>query len=123
HRVSSEGNLWRVETSEGNFFYKVVISATGIWNNPILPTIEGMESFAGELYHARDFRDEAQIRHKRVLVVGNGPSGIDISVASGDVAAKTYIAIRSGVKMTRLYPLGIAKHAWLMLADMLPKAW
>lgn len=123
HRVAPVDNFWQVETSEGTRLYKAVISATGIWNNPITPQIEGLESFAGECYHAHDFRDTAQVENKRVLVVGNGPSGIDISVASGDVAQKTYIAIRSGVKMSRRYPLGIPKHAWLILGDMLPKAW
>ncbi|GAB5492302.1 MAG: hypothetical protein Phog2KO_25170 [Phototrophicaceae bacterium] len=123
HRVSPVGDYWQVESSEGTSLYKTVISATGIWNNPITPNIEGLDSFAGDCFHAHDFRDTQQVTGKRVLVVGNGPSGIDISVASGDVAQKTYIAIRSGVKMFRRYPLGIPKHAWLMLGDMLPKAW
>lgn len=122
-RVSHSGAYWQVETSDGTYLYKVVISATGIWNNPITPNIEGLDSFAGECYHAHDFRNTTQVENKRVLVVGNGPSGIDISVASGDVAQKTFIAIRSGVKMSRRYPLGITAHAWLILADMLPKAW
>ncbi|MEM9953359.1 MAG: NAD(P)/FAD-dependent oxidoreductase [Chloroflexota bacterium] len=123
YRVSPEGNLWRVETSEGTFLYKVVIPATGIWNNPIMPEIEGMNAFTGEMYHAHFFRDTAQVKDKRVLVVGNGPSGIDIAVASGEVADKAYIGIRSGVNLSRRYPLGLPKHTWLMLGDMLPKAW
>lgn len=123
YRVAREGNFWRVESSEGTFLYKAVISATGIWNSPILPVIGGMDDFAGELYHAHDFRDTAQVVGKRVLVVGNGPSGIDISVASGKVAQRAYITIRSGVNLSRRYPLGVPKHAWLMLAERLPKAW
>ncbi len=123
HRVSPDGNLWRVETSEGVFLYKAVISASGIWNNPIMPKIDGMDAFTGDLYHAHDFRDPAQVLDKRVLVVGNGPSGIDISIAAGKVAEKSYIGIRSGVTMKRRYPLGIPAHAWLLFAERLPKAW
>ncbi len=123
NRVSQADNFWRVETSEGIFLYKTVISATGIWNSPVMPDIEGMDDFSGELYHAHDFRETNQASNRRVLVVGNGPSGIDISVAVGEVATKTYIGIRSGVVMKRRYPLGITQHAWLMFAESLPKSW
>lgn len=126
HRVTQlpeDGQLWRVETSEGTYLYKAVISATGIWNNPILPHIDGMDDFAGDLYHAHDYRNPAQLIGKRVLVVGNGPSGVDISVAAGEVADKAYIGIRSGIKMSRRYPLGVPKHGWLLLAEKLPDAW
>lgn len=122
-RVVPEGGLWRVETSAGIWHYRSVISATGIYDNPQMPDIAGMDDFAGELYHAHDFNDPAQVADKRVLVIGNGPSGIDISVASGAVAASTHIAIRSGVKLSRRYPLGLAKHTWLLLGEHLPKAW
>jgi len=121
-RVSREGDFWRVDTSDGTFLYKVVIPATGIWNSPIMPDIEGMDNFSGELYHAHDFRETDQAKNRRVLVVGNGPSGIDISVAAGEVSAKTYIAIRSGVNMKRRFPLGLPQHAWLMVAELLPKS-
>lgn len=123
HRVSREGNFWRVETSEGIYLYKVVIPATGIWNSPVMPDIDGIDNFSGELYHAHDFRETDQAKNRRVLVVGNGPSGVDISVAAGEVAQKAYITIRSGIKMKRRYPLGIPAHAWLLLAEKLPKKW
>lgn len=123
NRVSREGDFWRVESSEGTCFYKTVISATGIWNSPIMPEIEGMDNFSGELYHAKDFQDTNQAKDRRVLVVGNGPTGIDISVAAGDVAKKSYIAIRNGVVMKRRYPLGITHHVWLLLAEKLPDSW
>lgn len=122
-RVSREDNFWRVETSEGVFLYKVVIPATGIWNNPITPDIAGMESFRGEIIHAHNYRDPKQIENKRVLVVGNGPTGIDLSVAAGEVAQSTHIAIRSGVQLKRRYPLGLPTHAWLLLTERLPKNW
>lgn len=122
NRVSRDGNFWRVESSEGTCLYKIVISATGIWNSPIMPDIDGMDEFSGELYHAHDFQDTNQAKDRRVLVVGNGPSGIDISVAAGDVAKKSYITIRNGVVMKRRYPLGLTHHAWLLLAEKLPES-
>jgi hypothetical protein len=122
-RVSREGKFWCVETSEGTFLYKGVIPATGIWNSPIMPDIEGMDRFSGEIIHAHDYRDPKQIENKRVLVVGNGPSGIDISVEAGEIAQSVHIAIRSGVQLRRRYPLGLPTHAWLLLTERLPKSW
>lgn len=122
-RVVPDAGLWRVETDQTVQHYRAVISATGIYDNPQLPNIPGMDAFKGELYHAHDFNEPDQVAGKRVLVVGNGPSGVDISVASSAVAASTHTAIRSGVKLGRRYPLGFAKHTWLLLGEHLPKAW
>ncbi len=119
YRVAPEGTYWRVETSTGTCRYKAVITATGIYGSPVMPQIPGMDAFQGELYHAHDFKDPSQVAGKRVLVVGNGPSGVDISVASGETAQSVHIGIRSGVKMKRRFPLGIAPHGWLLLSEAL----
>lgn len=122
-RVAPEGALWRIETSAGEFRVPVVIAATGIFGGPVLPRIEGMDDFQGTLIHAHDFRDPAQVANQRVLVVGSGPSGVDIAVAAGEVARSVHIAIRSGISLKRRYPLGLPQHAWLMLGERLPRAW
>lgn len=122
-RVTPAGDYWRVETSEGVCHYAAVISATGVFNNPIMPDIAGMASFNGTIMHAHDYTHPDQIRGKRVLVVGNGPSGIDISVDAAQVADKAWIAIRTGVTFKRRYPYGLPKHVWMMLGDYLPRGW
>jgi putative flavoprotein involved in K+ transport len=122
-RVSPEAGCWRVEMSTGVWLYKAVISATGVFGNPITPYIPGMETFTGTLIHAHDFIDPEQLRGKRVLVIGNGPSGIDISVAAAETAESVSIAIRSGINMFRRYPYGLPSHGWLMLSLFLPKRW
>lgn len=116
-----DGN-WRVETNRGSETYRAVISATGVFNNPQLPVIEGMDSFHGEIMHSRDFRHPDQIRGKRALVVGTGPSGADIAVAAGPAAAGgfAWLSIRSGVDLRPRYPYGLPRHAWMMLGERLP---
>src|SRR5688572_25179136 len=84
--VAPEGKLWRVETSAGTWLYPTVISATGVWNNPVMPEIRGMQDFEGTLIHAHDLRGAEQVAGQRVLVVGCGPSGVDIAVASAETA-------------------------------------
>jgi len=125
-RVVPEDDLWRVETNQGTWLVPVVIAATGIFGRPVVPddVREKLRGFTGTWLHAHDFRTAEQVRGQRVLVVGNGPSGVDISAASGEVAAETTLLIRSGIVLRRRYPLGLPKHLWLMLADaLLPKGW
>lgn len=123
-RVAPENGMWRVETSEGTETYKTVISATGVFNNPQMPVITGMDAFEGDLMHSKDFKHPDQVQGKRVMVVGNGPSGTDISIASGHVSqGATYLAIRTGVDLRPRYPYGLPNHAWVLIGEKLPKAW
>ncbi|MDE2858480.1 MAG: NAD(P)/FAD-dependent oxidoreductase [Chloroflexota bacterium] len=117
-----DDGLWQVESSEGSDAYHAVIPATGVFDNPILPEIDGMARFQGEILHSRDFRHPDQARGKRTMVVGNGPSGTDIAVAAGPEAAEgsVYLAIRTGVDLRPRYPYGVPRHAWMMLGETLP---
>ncbi len=114
--------LWQVDSSAGRETYRAVIPATGVFDNPQLPQIAGMDGFTGEIMHARDFRHPKQVQGKRTLVVGNGPSGTDIAVAAGAVAAggAAWLAIRTGVDLRPRYPYGLPRHAWMLLGSYLP---
>ncbi len=124
YRVAPRADgLWQAETSAGAETYRAVIPATGVFDNPQLPDIRGLERFGGELLHSRDFRQPDQVKGKRTMVVGNGPSGTDIAVAAGPVAADGFVwlAIRSGVDLRPRYPYGLPRHAWMMLGERLPE--
>lgn len=118
-----DDGLWQVESSEGIDCYRAVIPATGVFDNPITPEIDGMARFNGEILHSRDFRHPDQVRGKRTMVVGNGPSGTDIAVAAGSEAAggSVYLAIRTGVDLRPRFPYGVPRHAWMMLGEYLPE--
>ena len=118
-----DDGLWQVESSEGIDCYRAVIPATGVFDNPIMPEIEGMARFGGEILHSRDFRHPDQVRGKRTMVVGNGPSGTDIAVAAGPHAADgfAYLSIRTGVDSRPRYPYGVPRHAWMLLGEYLPE--
>jgi len=114
---------WQVETNRGTECYRAVIPAMGVFDNPQLPQLPGMGSFQGEIMHSREFRHPRQLRGRRTLVVGNGPSGTDIAVAAGQVAADgfAWLAIRSGIDLRPRYPYGLPRHAWMMLGERLPR--
>ena len=123
YRVApNQDGSWQVESSEGSDCYRAVISATGVFDNPVLPTIDGMARFNGEIMHSRGFRHPDQVRGKRAMVVGNGPSGTDIAVAAGDAAADghVWLSIRTGVDLRPRYPYGASRHVWMLLGAYLP---
>ena len=62
---------------EGGFSY--VIVAVGIFTVPYFPTIPGIEEFTGRILHSRDFREAADFKDKKILILGSGYSAQDIA--------------------------------------------
>lgn len=66
-----------VETDSGTTWVtRVVVNATGTWDNPVLPHYPGQETFAGRQLHTRDYVDAAGLAGKRVAIVGGGISAL-----------------------------------------------
>jgi 4-hydroxyacetophenone monooxygenase len=57
----------------------IVISACGIFNPPVFPDIEGLDSFSGESWHSAQWPENADLRGKRVAIIGNGASCMQIA--------------------------------------------
>jgi 4-hydroxyacetophenone monooxygenase len=62
------------ETLEAN----VVISAVGMLNRPVLPDIDGLDSFEGPWFHSSRWDHGLDIAGRRVAVVGTGASAMQI---------------------------------------------
>ncbi len=56
----------------------VVIAATGVLHHPNMPHIEGMESFRGRLFHSARWDHSVSLEGKRIGVIGNGSTGVQI---------------------------------------------
>src|SRR3954467_11013735 len=81
------GSEWEVETAAGDVErFRVLVCATGFLHHPRIPDFEGLESFAGELAHSARWRDEIVTAGRRVGVVGNGSTGVQLVTAHGGVA-------------------------------------
>ncbi|WP_345478286.1 NAD(P)-binding domain-containing protein [Nesterenkonia rhizosphaerae] len=65
-----------VVTDQGSWHARAVINATGTWNNPLLPSYPGQESFTGTQLHTRDYNRAEDFSGKRVAVVGGGISAV-----------------------------------------------
>jgi 4-hydroxyacetophenone monooxygenase len=63
-----------VEHLEAN----VVVSAAGMFNPPVEPDIEGIDSWTGEKWHTAKWPSDKSIEGKRVAIIGNGASCMQI---------------------------------------------
>lgn len=63
-----------IETHTAN----VVISAVGAFNPPVYPDIEGADSFEGESWHTAHWPQGADISGKKVAIIGNGATCMQI---------------------------------------------
>ena len=57
----------------------VVISAAGIFNPPVFPDINGLDEWKGEKWHTARWPKDADLAGKRVAIIGNGASCMQIA--------------------------------------------
>ena len=55
---------------------RFLISAVGQLNRPNIPTIAGLETFAGPCFHSARWQDDVELEHRRVGVIGVGASAM-----------------------------------------------
>ena len=79
------------ETHSADYLF----SAVGILNIPKYPQIDGLDEFAGEVYHTSRWPAEADLSGKRVAVIGNGASGMQVAPAIVDEVSRMTIFARS----------------------------
>lgn len=86
-------NGFALETSAGPIGARAVVSATGTWANPLIPAVDGGETFGGVVLHSAHYAGPAPFAGRRVVVVGGGNSGAQI-VAELSLVAHTTWATR-----------------------------
>ncbi len=84
--VRDEGGGLVVETDAGSCRTEHVVSATGTWGRPFVPTVAGQADFGGRQLHAVDYRRPEDFSGRRVAVVGGGNSGAQVLAEVSQVA-------------------------------------
>ena len=69
---------WRVTTTQGIFVVRYLITALGLLSTAKLPDIAGLDEFQGEICHSSRWREDFDLSEKRVGVLGNGSTGVQI---------------------------------------------
>ncbi|MGS2740077.1 ArsO family NAD(P)H-dependent flavin-containing monooxygenase [Sinomicrobium sp. M5D2P17] len=77
--VEQHDGVFRLITTKGDFYARTVIGATGTCANPIIPEVEGRKKYKGIQLHSVDYRKPEPFAGQKVLVVGEGNSGAQIT--------------------------------------------
>ncbi|WP_306212119.1 flavin-containing monooxygenase [Actinoplanes sp. RD1] len=85
--------------------YAAVVAANGHNWSP-KPFSVDTSGFRGKVMHASAFKDPAQLRGRKVLVVGGGNSGCDIAVEAAQQAETVWHSTRRGYWYAPKYLLG-----------------
>ncbi len=73
---SDQDNCWIIHTNQGELRSQFAILACGPMHEPVLPAVEGIENFKGEIFHSSQWRHDIDLTGKRVAVIGTGASAI-----------------------------------------------
>ncbi|WP_069165023.1 flavin-containing monooxygenase [Nocardia altamirensis] len=73
-----EAHLWRCELGSTVCTARFVIAAFGVFTQPKLPDIPGLDEFTGTAMHTARWDHACEIAGKRVAVIGTGDSAIQI---------------------------------------------
>ncbi|TMW99720.1 hypothetical protein EJD97_002091 [Solanum chilense] len=94
--------LWRVKTvsadgAEVEYICQWLVVATGENAERVVPEIDGLNEFGGEVVHACDYKSGEKFRGKKVVVVGCGNSGMEVSLDLCNHDAQPSMVCRSAV--------------------------
>ncbi|XP_071738131.1 probable indole-3-pyruvate monooxygenase YUCCA5 [Rutidosis leptorrhynchoides] len=98
-------NIWRVKTAsttgivrvQTEYICQMLVVATGENAEGVVPEIEGLQDFSGEVIHAKDYKSGEKYAGNKVLVVGCGNSGMEVSLDLANYNAKPSMVVRSSV--------------------------
>jgi dimethylaniline monooxygenase (N-oxide forming) len=107
------GGDWTVRTRDATGTreerFDAVALCSGLHQHPHLPPLPGQETYTGTVLHGAQYRRPSQVAGKRVLVVGAGESGADITAEVAANAAETVLSLRRGVAVQSRVQLGKPK--------------
>lgn len=88
--VSKTETGFQLKTSEGTYQCRVLISATGTWKQPFVPTVLGSALFSRQQLHSANYRNANGFKDKKVLIVGSGNSGAQLLAEVSMVATAVW---------------------------------
>ena len=88
-RCEFKGGRWHLETASGlRDTADVVIAATGVLHHPRTPNIPGLKDFTGDLLHSARWDHAVPLDGKRIGIIGNGSTGVQLVSALAGRAGK-----------------------------------
>lgn len=87
--------LWRIETTGGNYSASLLVLASGALSTPVEPRLPGLENFQGKTFHSARWDHAYDLKGRRVAVVGTGASAIQFVPEIQPKVAKLHLFQRT----------------------------
>lgn len=98
-----DGARWMLRTGAGaESGVDFLISATGVLHHPRVPSLPGAGDFGGHLFHSARWDHSVELPGRRVAVIGNGSTGIQLVCGLAGVAEKLTLFQRTAQWVVRL---------------------
>lgn len=93
--VEKKSTYFHVHTTQGDFFSKTIVSATGTAQNPFIPIYQNRTLFKGVQIHSSAYKNPTEFINKKVLIVGGGNSGAQILAEVAAVAQTKWVTLNT----------------------------
>ena len=91
-----ENGKWHIVTKDGHRDEaEVLVCATGVLHHPAYPNIPGLDTFAGPSFHSARWDHSVPLDGKRIGIIGNGSTGVQIVTALAEKAKKVTLFQRT----------------------------
>ena len=78
-RFEPDRDMWTTQLGDGTHVTsRYVIAATGLFTQPVLPDIPGLEIFTGKAMHTARWDHDYDLASKRVAVIGTGATAVQV---------------------------------------------
>nr|XP_017244009.1 PREDICTED: probable indole-3-pyruvate monooxygenase YUCCA5 [Daucus carota subsp. sativus] len=122
-KYDEAARAWRVTTvstrgsvrSEVDYICQWIVVATGENAEPVIPEIAGLGDFGGDVIHGREYKSGKDYSGKKVLVVGCGNTGMEVSLDLCNHNAKPSMVSRSPVHVLPREIFGRSTFDWAMM--------
>jgi cation diffusion facilitator CzcD-associated flavoprotein CzcO len=95
-RFDDDSGTWTVRTTSGEeLTAEVLVSAVGQLSRPSIPTLPGLESFHGATFHSAQWNHQVELAGKRVAVIGNAASAVQLIPEVAKEAGRVTVFQRS----------------------------
>lgn len=92
-RVTRHGEGFELHSADRRWRSRAVISTTGTWRQPCVPSYPGQAHYEGQQLHSAHYRDAGPFAGLHVLIVGGGNSGAQILAEVSQVARTTWVTL------------------------------
>ncbi len=124
-RWNGNEQRWIIDTAQGVYRARFLISAAGLVADPSYPDVPGLAAFPGVAFHSANWNHDHDLRGRNVAVIGTGASAVQFVPEIAEQVARLHVLQRTPAwvmpKMDQAIPeparRRLARTPGLMLAQ------